>query len=147
MQSEDVLTLLTGALVIITAYYAWQNHRMVKEMREARRLSVLPKLAISIFMHGPTFGMPRLVNVGQGPALDVDINLVFSRRDGSGVEERTWKAGVMPPGETHDFMPPLFGVGGLPPGAALALTHEGSPLEPARLPRGAAPTTRRCLPV
>ena len=33
-----VLTLvLTAALVLVTGYYAWQNHQMVLEMREDRR--------------------------------------------------------------------------------------------------------------
>lgn len=97
---------LTAALVLVTIYYAWQNQRMVGEMREARRLSVQPKLSLSIFMLGPTFGIPRLVNVGLGPALSVDTKIVFRRNGASGTEERTWKAPVMPPGEQHDFLPP-----------------------------------------
>jgi len=102
----DATGWLTAALVAVTGYYALQNHRMVGEMREARRLSVQPKLSLYIFMMGPTFGIPRLVNVGQGPALNVDTKIVFRRKGVSGAEERIWKASVMPPGDQHDFLPP-----------------------------------------
>lgn len=106
MDKEWVIVILTAALVVVTGYYAWQNRQMVGEMRESRRLSVAPKLAISIFMLGPTYGIARLVNVGHGPALEVDVKLGFYQRDGSGVIERPWQSPFMPPGEEHDFIEP-----------------------------------------
>jgi hypothetical protein len=101
-----VIVILTAALVVVTGYYAWQNRQMVAEMRESRRMSVAPKLGVSIFMLGPTYGVARLVNIGHGPAINVDVTLRFQRRDASGVVERAWQATFMPPGETHDFIEP-----------------------------------------
>lgn len=106
MSGDTAIVLLTAALVLVTGYYAWQNHQMVQEMRRSRELSVAPKLVLSIFMLGPTYGLTRLVNTGQGPALDVDVKLAFHRRDGSAVIERAWKSNFMPPGERHEFIEP-----------------------------------------
>jgi len=106
LESGTWLALLTAVLVLVTLYYAVQTRQMAGEMRAARRLSVQPKLSIIIHMLARTYGVPRLVNVGQGPALDVNVTLQFPRRDESGWEERKWQAAVMPPGEIHDFFPP-----------------------------------------
>lgn len=106
MEREWALVLLTAVLVAVTGYYAWQNRQMVIEMRRSRRLSVTPKISITMFMLGPTYGVARLVNVGQGPGLDVDITISFHRVDESGVVERKWQSTLMPPGETHDFFEP-----------------------------------------
>ncbi len=106
VDSGWAIVLLTAVLVIVTAYYAWQNRQMVLEMRRSRELSVAPHLVISIFMLGPTYGVPRLVNSGQGPALDVNVTLGFHRRDSSGIVERVWQSTFMPPGEIHDFLEP-----------------------------------------
>lgn len=106
LDKELAIVLLTALLAAITAYYAWQNRQMVDEMRQSRELSVRPKLAMSIFMLGPTYGLARLVNTGQGPALHVDVTLAFHRRDGSAPLERRWQSTFMPPGEVHDFIEP-----------------------------------------
>jgi len=68
---------LTGVLVLVTAYYAWQNQRMVGEMRRSRELSVLPKLAVDLRLQGPTFAQVQVLNVGPGPALAVDLRIAF----------------------------------------------------------------------
>jgi hypothetical protein len=44
----SAVAVLTLLLVLTTIYYAWQNRRMVKEMEAARRLTLLPKLALKI---------------------------------------------------------------------------------------------------
>jgi hypothetical protein len=106
LDRELAIVMLTALLAGITAYYAWQNRRMVDEMRQSREISVRPKLVISILMLGPTYGLARLVNSGQGPALEVDVALAFHRRDGSGSIERKWQSNFMPPGEVHDFIEP-----------------------------------------
>lgn len=48
MSGDTAIVLLTAALVLVTGYYAWQNHQMVQEMRRSRELSVAPKLVLSI---------------------------------------------------------------------------------------------------
>lgn len=106
MDSNQALVGLTAVLVAITGFYAWQNRAMVSEMRRSRELSVLPKLSISIFMLGPTYGVARLVNAGMGPALDVDLTIAFHRRDGGTPVERRWRQSLMSPGEGHEFIEP-----------------------------------------
>jgi hypothetical protein len=39
VENEDAVVFLTATLVGDHCYYAWQNDRMVKTMREDRRLS------------------------------------------------------------------------------------------------------------
>lgn len=105
MENETALVILTGALVLITGYYAWQNRQMVEEMRNARELSVTPKLALTMHLIGPTYPVTRLMNIGQGPAIDVETTLRFIRRQGDPLEIQ-WQATFMAPGEIHDFLEP-----------------------------------------
>ncbi len=95
-------------LVGVTLYYAQQTRRMVLEMREARRLSVLPKLTLNLHLLGTSFGEIAIRNVGQGPALDADVELTFEPAENSRapVEHRRWRTGVIAPGEQHRFFPP-----------------------------------------
>jgi len=99
---------LTGVLVLVTAYYAWQNQRMVGEMRRSRELSVLPKLAVDLRLQGPTFAQVQVLNVGPGPALAVDLRIAFepSVDGGEEREERPWEANVVVPGDGPVFDPP-----------------------------------------
>jgi hypothetical protein len=93
-------------LVLVTAYYAWQTHEMAQEMRHARLLSLLPKLVLDVEMVGPTYGLIVVRNVGAGPALDVDLHLLFGDTRTEGIEHRQWLAHVIAPGEPHQFLPP-----------------------------------------
>jgi hypothetical protein len=102
---NDPQTVLATVLVLITGYYAWQNRRVVSEMRKSRELSVEPKLNVSIRMLGPTYGVAHLMSTGQGPALDVDVTVMFHQRAGGPIE-RKWRSVIMPPGEAHDFIAP-----------------------------------------
>lgn len=99
--------ILTAALVLITAYYARQNKRMVEEMAASRRVAVLPKLALDLKGLAPTVDTINVANVGPGPALHVDLSLVFEPHDPSKHErdERRLKANVLAPGEEHQFLP------------------------------------------
>lgn len=47
-------------------------------------------------------------NVGPGPALDVDVRLVFEPQPGGNAtrEERRWRRNLLAPGEQKDFLPP-----------------------------------------
>jgi hypothetical protein len=100
--------LLTAVLIIVTAYYAVQNRRMVKELAAARELSILPKLALEFLRLGPTAMDVLIRNVGPGPALDLDVRLIFEPRPGgtAGREERRWRRNLLAPGEQKDFLPP-----------------------------------------
>ncbi len=68
---SEILAILTGVLVLITAYYAWQTRQTVDELKRARGVAVLPKLAISIRTLSAGIGWIRITNVGPGPALDI----------------------------------------------------------------------------
>src|SRR5947209_8071758 len=65
--------LLTAALILVTGYYAFQNRRMVGEMRRAREVAVMPKLAIEFAFFGPMNVNVAIKNIGPGVALDVDV--------------------------------------------------------------------------
>jgi hypothetical protein len=100
--------LLTAILITVTAYYAAQNRRMVKELAATRELMVLPKLALEFLRLGPTATDVLVRNVGPGPALDVDVRLIFEPRPEGNVgrEERRWRRNLLAPGEQKDFLPP-----------------------------------------
>jgi hypothetical protein len=101
MDSTSALVVLTAALVLVTGYYAYQNRRMVGEMRQARSTSVLPRLALSIRPLGGGIGFLRLSNVGPGPALHVRATITLEP-DGFDIQ---WDAHVVAPGEFHEFIP------------------------------------------
>lgn len=95
------------ALAGITGGYAWLSKRMVEEMRATRELQILPKLTLTPHFVGPGFAETRLVNVGAGPAFDVDVHLQFEASGaGLGRADRRWRAHLVAPGDVHDFGPP-----------------------------------------
>jgi len=102
-QTATLISLgLTAALIGVTGYYAWQNRRMVLEMREARLAQTLPRLRPTVYGLGAGLGRLRVVNVGPGPAIDVDVELRLEPGDEWSVR---WTASVVAPGEKHDFWP------------------------------------------
>jgi hypothetical protein len=103
--SGAMTALLTIALVLVTAYYARQNHRMAEEMEKARKQSVLPKLALGLAGLTPTLVAMKTQNVGQGAAFDVDIALELVPHEGGG-EPRSvrWRTNLVAPGEEHHFL-------------------------------------------
>jgi hypothetical protein len=107
VEAGDWITVaLTAALVLITAYYAWQNRRMVSEMAATRALTVLPKLALRWHAAAPMITFPEVINVGPGPALDVDVQVIFIPKPGSDVSEdrRRWQTNLLATGEGHHFL-------------------------------------------
>ena len=107
-----VIAFLTLALVAVTTYYAVQNRRMVKELSKTRELSVLPKLALEFLRLGPTAMDVLVKNVGLGPALEIDVRLIFEPLPNSEtpvetpVEDCRWRRNILAPGEQKDFFPP-----------------------------------------
>jgi predicted DNA-binding protein YlxM (UPF0122 family) len=99
--------ILTAVLVIITAYYAWQNRKMAAEMAATRKIAVLPKLAIDWTMVSPTVALPTITNVGPGPALDVAVAIEYVPLPGQENKRkvRQWTANLMAPGESKQFLP------------------------------------------
>lgn len=104
--SEAMIPGLTAALVLITAYYAWQTNRMAEEMRKTRAMSVLPKLALKWHAVGPEHTFIRIASVGPGAALDVDVEVVFvPKKDDVEEIRRRVQVSLMTPGDFEDVMP------------------------------------------
>jgi hypothetical protein len=116
----------TLALIGVTLAYVLVNWRVVREMREARRLSVLPNLAIKLARVGPAHAFVAVQNAGSGTAFDVAITLAFEPRDPSQDQrdERTWRTPSIAPGAQHEFIPMTPGNGGIMDINALAATYE-----------------------
>ncbi len=104
-----ILAVLTGVLVMVTVYYAYQTHLTVEEMKAGRSAQVFPHLIPTIKMYGGGGGVLRVTNAGPGPALAVDVRLVLE----PGGKERPWKTPVVAPGEQHEFVPEPDGPNGL----------------------------------
>lgn len=98
--------ILTAALVLVTIYYAVQNRRMVAEMRRARGLAILPKLALDFHRLAPTAVTLAIKNVGPGAALDVDIKVIWEPLTAGDCAENRWRRNVLAPEEQVDFLPP-----------------------------------------
>ena len=98
---------LTAALVAVTVFYAWQNRKMVGEMKKARDATILPKLALDFHPLGPTVFDLAIKNVGPGAALDIDVRTEWVPVDRSvsapGVQ---WRRNIMSPGEQVELFPP-----------------------------------------
>lgn len=117
--ADVAIVVLTAALVLVTAYYAWQNRQMVQEMRAARAVSILPKVVVRWTYVGPGVGFPHITNVGVGAALDVNVELSFE--PGGGFKRR-WRAAVLTPGDGSDFL--LRAPGGFASLDDLTTAHE-----------------------
>jgi hypothetical protein len=85
---------LSGALVLVTMWYARQTQEMVREMQAARTALVQPKLAPTIGRGAGQVLMPKVVSVGSGPAFNVDIEV---RLEPNGPSTR-YATGVWRPG-------------------------------------------------
>lgn len=99
--------LLTLVLICVTIYYALQNRKMVSEMAAAREAAVVPKLVLEWTMTSSTVALPTLHNVGPGPALRVNVMLHYAPLPGKQERAKTrpWKANMMVPGESKQFLP------------------------------------------
>jgi hypothetical protein len=106
--SDWVTSILTGVLVLATIYYAKQTRatvkemgKTVKEMRLAREAQVTPKLIGAIEKLGYDSMLPRVVNMGVGPAIDVKLTMTLEP-DGPSVP---YRAPFMSPGRGASLIP------------------------------------------
>lgn len=90
-------------LIIISAIYIIQNHKVINEMVQARKASTEPYLKPILQNIGPVAGKLVLKNVGIGPALDIDIKIIPRPIE----QERHFKERVLAPGDFVSFIPPL----------------------------------------
>lgn len=92
---------LTAALVVVTWMYQRDTHGMVREMRQARGVQVMPRVVLTINHRGAGAAFWRIASIGPGPALDLDVDVTPE----PGGVTRALRMPVMIPGETHDLIP------------------------------------------
>jgi hypothetical protein len=99
--------ILTGALVLVTVIYAWQNRKMVREMKHARDAAILPKLALEFHRLGPNVVDLAIRNVGPGAAIDIDVRTewVPIAEDATAPGAR-WRRNLLSPSEQVELFPP-----------------------------------------
>lgn len=95
------LLLVTGVLAYATIDYARQSRLMVQEMKAARAGSVQPRLIPTLHLWPGGNGALRIVNVGPGAALNVDVE--FSLEPDGPVRRVRWP--LMSAGEGINFHP------------------------------------------
>lgn len=105
---EFATATITFVLVVITGYYAWQNHKMVTEMRLAREASLCPHLELCFEFRGSLYAMVGIANVGPGTAVSLDVTVEFHPREGSQFngETRRWRRELLAAGAQRNLSPP-----------------------------------------
>jgi len=99
---DNAVGVLTAALVLVTAYYAYQTRETVKELRGARAASIMPKPLMNFDYVGGGFFFVVLANAGTGPALKVDLTMSY---EPEGPRIR-WTSPLMSVGELVRFLGP-----------------------------------------
>lgn len=94
-----------SVLALITAYYAYQTHQTVQEMKAAREDQARPFLKLSLAQISPEIAFPRVTNVGQGPAIDPKITISIA--DESKHDSKTAVFQLLMQNEYYEFIYPL----------------------------------------
>jgi hypothetical protein len=103
MIEDWALITATFLLVCVTAYYAIQTGKTVKEMKKAREAEFLPHLKLSIVFLGPVNILIKIVNVGRGPAMNVKVKHWL---EGLKNAERSWNVPLLMPSQYEEFRIP-----------------------------------------
>ena len=111
-----MIELLTGVLVLITAYYAWQTRETVRAMNEANEANNRPVVSISLQdrVESVSFLDLCITNAGKGLARDVsfevtgddiEINAYTANRKQALSNYQVLREGmkVLAPGETRKY--------------------------------------------
>ena len=103
----SVLTLLSSLILVgITAWYAWQTHKTVVEMRESRRSAVEPHIRLDFELLG-SCGVAKIENLGPGPALDVRARVTHGDSGDGPEASASWDSPVLRVGESRLLRYPL----------------------------------------
>jgi hypothetical protein len=99
--------LLTAVLIVVTIYYAIQNHRLVEEAKRAREAAIRPQLAVDFHRLGPTAMTVAVRNVGPGTAFAIDVRLRFVPiKSEEQIHEQRARHNLLGSGQQRDFFPP-----------------------------------------
>lgn len=104
---DAALVVLTAALVLVTAVYAYFTARMVTEQREGRLLSIRPTIALDIAMRSGTLGEIAVRNLGPGHAVGLELVFTFEPLP----ERRSWTAHTILAGDERRLQPPKSDAG------------------------------------
>src|SRR5262249_27609475 len=111
VSTADAQVFASAVLVVITALYALFTLLEVVEAKRARKQQVRPALALDLVtVEQSLYVEVGIVNVGQGAALDVDLELAFIPLAPQGEHDRqrfTWP--LIRPGQHYQFAPPDLG--------------------------------------
>jgi hypothetical protein len=101
---DIAVIVLTAALVLTTAVYAFFTWRMAEEMQRTRLQSIRPRVGLYLRPYSPMGGNLAIRSLGPGTALDVELAITFTPDDDS----RRWRTPVFSPGEEAElFFPGL----------------------------------------
>lgn len=78
----------TIVLAGVTAYYVYATRLLVNETKEARRQEIMPRLKIKVLESGL-----KLVNVGSGPALNINLRCRLDSEQRVKIERTYLRAG------------------------------------------------------
>jgi hypothetical protein len=107
ISTADAQVVASIVLVVVTTLYSGFTLLAVIETRRTRKQQVRPALALDLVtVEQSRYVEVGIVNVGQGAALDVDLELSFYRNDGGEPVCRRFTWPLIRPGQTHQFAPP-----------------------------------------
>jgi hypothetical protein len=84
----------TVLLALATLYQALKTRDTVDQMKESRKIELIPKVKAFLYMAAQTYATLKIQNVGRGPALGVDLQIIL-KKDDSIVETRSVKPKIM----------------------------------------------------
>jgi hypothetical protein len=105
----DPTSLLTIILIVITAYYAWQTHKTVKEMQLGRKMAMVPVLKLDVSFYDSVwdgFGFSSnygvwIQNVGNSPAFETTVEIKLTNQNNANAKNIPifWKIDIIPANE------------------------------------------------
>jgi hypothetical protein len=104
--SGAATVVLTAVLVIINAYYGFQNWQLRRDARREREESIRPKLVVDFYRLAPAVITLGIRNVGPGVAFAIDVTLTaVPHQEGATPDLRRWRGNILTSGEHVDFLP------------------------------------------
>jgi hypothetical protein len=94
---------VTAVLVGVTGFYAWQTKKTVESLEKSTRYQFYPFLKAYLGMKGPTHLELIIMNVGKGPAKDVEVEFLV---EASPNTRKKWRHQLLMPDDFQKFLVP-----------------------------------------